>query len=131
MDDRKLFDTGSHMLKHLLEYHHQEDFDTIKFGMKVVRYHRTAYVRQIHESVAIQNERQKHIILNSKSEFNRCALPRLTLQLGENDYRKEREREKEEREREEEVEREIRELKKMSVKGRRDEDNMETKPTKI
>ena len=31
MDDRKLFDTGIHILKHLLERHNQEDCDTIKF----------------------------------------------------------------------------------------------------
>ena len=45
--------------------------------------------------------------MNSRSEFNRCALPRLGLQLGDNDYKKQREAEMEEREKEREKESEI------------------------
>ena len=106
MEDRRLLDTGSHMIKHLLDRHRGENFDDIKFRMRVLRYHRSAYERQIHESVAIQTQRKHHHILNSKSEFNWCALPRMSLQLGENDYRKQREKELEEKEQEEELHKE-------------------------
>ena len=58
--------------------------------------------------------------MNSRSEFNRCALPRLGLQLGDNDYKKQREAEMEEREKEREMEREIEDMRKQSntTKGR-------------
>ena len=35
------------------------------------------------ESVLIQQEMTKHNILNSKYEYNRCALPRLTTKIGD------------------------------------------------
>ena len=104
------------MLKHLLEMHGEEDHRDIKFRMRVIRYHRNAFERQIHESVAIQNATKHHHLLNSKAEFNRCALPRLGLQLGEQDYKKQREKEMEEREKEEEMERKIKELKRLTRK---------------
>ena len=42
-----------------------------------------------------------HHILNSKSEYNRCSIPRLSTRLGDNEYKKyekglEEEKEKEE-----------------------------------
>ena len=48
----------------------------------------------------IQNQKKQNIILNSKSEYNRCALPRLTAKIGnfsldELDRRKKEEKEKE------------------------------------
>ena len=92
--------TDSHMMKHLMENHREEDHDKIKFRMRVLKYHCSAYEIQIHESVAIQNPRQHHHILNSRADYNRCALPRLTLQIGEKDYKKHREEELEEMEKE-------------------------------
>ena len=50
--------------------------------MKVLKYHRSAFERQISESVLIQSN-GAHKLLNLKAEFNRCALPRLTIKLGE------------------------------------------------
>jgi hypothetical protein len=52
------------------------------FRMKVLCFKRTAYERQVHESVLIQQNRN-HNLLNSRSEFNRCSLPRLTVKLGD------------------------------------------------
>ena len=61
------------------------------------------------ESVLIQESRM-HNLLNSKSEYNRCALPRLATKIGENDYKKWEENNKEEKEKEKELENKIREL---------------------
>merc|ERR1712240_850588 len=70
----------SHMLKHYFDKHGEEE---IKFGARVLRQASTAFNRQISESVLIQNNTMKHHIWNSKSEYNRCALPRLSAKLGE------------------------------------------------
>ena len=56
--------------------------EEIEFGMRIVREARSAFERQIAESVQIQNQKRSNIILNSKSEYNRCALPRLTANIG-------------------------------------------------
>ena len=79
--------TSSHMLKHALEKHgEEEDLEKIQFGVKVIRYTRSAFERQVMESVIIQDERN-HNILNSKSEYNRCSLPRLTANLGDREWK--------------------------------------------
>ena len=49
---------------------------------QILCFKRSAYKRQIHESVLIQQNRNHHL-LHSKSEFNRCSLPRLTVKLGD------------------------------------------------
>merc|ERR1712130_120332 len=72
----------SHMVKHLCEHHLDEGMERMKFGCRIVKQSITAFNRQINESVEIQNNNQ-HYILNSKSEYNRCALPRLTAKVGE------------------------------------------------
>ena len=99
--------TSSHMLKHIIEKHgEEEDPDKTQFGVRVVRYTRRAFERQIIESVLIQEERS-HFILNSKSEYNRCSLPRLTANLGNREWKKRRKEEEEEKEREAALERVI------------------------
>ena len=74
--------TSSHMLRHLLHMHEEEEesWDQIRFGMAVMRTHRSAMERQISESVEIQKARDHHL-MNDKAEYNRCALPRLTTRL--------------------------------------------------
>ena len=52
------------------------------FRMKVLCYKRMAYERQVNKSVLIQQNRN-HQLPNSRSEFNRCSLPRLTVKLGD------------------------------------------------
>ena len=81
--------TSSHMLRHLLAQHEEEEenWDKIEFGMKMLKSTRTAFERQVLESVTIQKERG-HNLMNNKSEYNRCALPRLTAKLGEKDMEK-------------------------------------------
>ena len=48
-----------------------------KFNIKVVGTYRDALSRQVAEAVRIELRGDE--ILNSKSEFNRCCLPRLTI----------------------------------------------------
>ena len=55
-DDRRLCDTGSHMLKHLLDKHRDEDFAKVKFRMKILRYHRSALIAR---STRVLQSRQK------------------------------------------------------------------------
>ena len=78
-NDIKACKTSSHMLRHLLDVHEEEeeDWDIIKFGMRIIKNKRTAFERQILERVTIQKCRGQHIMTN-KAEYNRCALPRLT-----------------------------------------------------
>ena len=78
---RKL-EEDNHLLKHVAQYHQGVPMKEIKFGMKVRRYARSALERQVLESVLIQEERKNHHLMNSKSEYNRCSLPRLTTRIG-------------------------------------------------
>ena len=103
--------TSSHMLRHMLEMHRGEERSEIEFGVKVLRFTRSSFERQILESVLIQNSRDHHI-LNSRSEFNRCAIPRLVTKLGEKEMKLWREKDKEMEKIEEKIEEEIRMLKK-------------------
>ena len=74
------------MLKHVVEMHSNEDMDTIRFGIKIVKYAKSSFERQILESVEIQANRHHHL-LNSRSEYNRCAVPRLTCKLGDKEFK--------------------------------------------
>ena len=53
MDDMRLLSPGSHMLKHFLDKHQEEELSKMKFHMRILAYKRTAYERQVHESVKI------------------------------------------------------------------------------
>ena len=64
----------SHILKHM-ELHHTPT-DAPEFIMKVVGFHRTALSRQCGEAVRIL---RRGLGLNSKSEFSRCHIQRLSL----------------------------------------------------
>jgi hypothetical protein len=85
--------------------------------MKILKHTRTAFQRQILESVIIQRER-KHHLMNNKAEYNRCALPRLTAKLGEKELEKWREVDKEEMRKEASIEEKIRLRKKKMSKER-------------
>ena len=52
----------------------------IEFGMKIRREYKTPIDRQIGEATSIFMDYRKRGVnlLNSKSEFNRCSLPRVT-----------------------------------------------------
>ena len=67
-----------------------QDEDRPKFSMKILKRHKSAFVRQISEAVLIEMHCEKDTILNSKSEYNRCQLPRLSIKMGERDVNPER-----------------------------------------
>ena len=111
--------TSSHMLRHLLAVHEEEEetWDQVRFGMRLIRSTRTAFKRKILESVTIQKERGQNL-MNNKSEYNRCALPRLTAKLGEREMSKWREEDKLEMAKEASIEERIRMMKKKKSKER-------------
>ena len=111
----------SHMIKHYFDQHEEEELDEMEFGMKISRTTKSAFNRQILESVEIQAQRSRHYLLNSRSEYNRCALPRLTARLGDDVYDKVDKEKKEEKHEEYELEKKIRDLKIKLGKSRRED----------
>ena len=67
---------GSHMAKHVEQVHKGEE---PQFMMRVVQFHRSALSRQTAEAVRIRRRGGEGAVLNSRSEFNRCFIPRLRL----------------------------------------------------
>ena len=65
---------------HILKHHqlHHGGVGEPQFHLRPVRFHRTALSRQIHEAVRIQRWGED-IVLNSRGEYNRCRIGRLTL----------------------------------------------------
>ena len=53
------------------------------FVIRVVGSHRTALARQVSEAVRIRRRGGMGSILNSKAEYNRCHIPRLKVEEGE------------------------------------------------
>ena len=68
-------DNDNHMVKHMT-LHHEEGAEP-EFLMKVVGFHRTALSRQVGEAVRIA---KRGLVLNSKAEFSRCNILRLSLE---------------------------------------------------
>ena len=67
------------MAKHNMMAHPEEE---VVFSMKVLKQHRSAFERQVIEAVFIEME-DDGSLLNSKGGFNRCALPRLQVVIGD------------------------------------------------
>ena len=134
LNDLTSLSSKSHMLKHIVAVHPEQNINEVKFGFKIIRTCRTSFERQIFESVAIQQNRQEHHMLNSRAEYNRCSLPRLSTQLGDLQYKQYNTELETEKKQDEELEKKIRMLRKaknkerlMSVKG----DSGGTKSRKI
>ena len=79
LEDFKKEKDNSHMFSHTTEAHSLEEKPN--FNIKVLKIHRSALYRQVHEAVMIA--RHQPVALNSKLEYNRCLLPRLTVMLGQ------------------------------------------------
>ena len=75
----------SHMLKHQI-LSHGELQEKLTFSMKILKVHTSAFMRQVHEAVAIEMN-EKNNILNSKGGFNRCKLPRLAIKMGQTEVK--------------------------------------------
>ena len=118
LNDLTSLSNKSHMLKHILTEHQEENIKDVKFGIKILRTCRTSFERQIFESVAIQEARKHHNILNSRAEYNRCSLPRLTTTLGEEHFKKYNSELEQEARTEAEMDKKIRELRKLRNKER-------------
>ena len=115
MGDRRTLNLRSHMLKHAVDMHGDVEPEKVEFRMKVLKYHKSAFERQVSESIKIRNN-SRHNILNSKGEYNRCALPRLGLKIGTREFSKAKEDEDREEERERSIEEKIRMLRKKKGK---------------
>ena len=120
LDDARLLSTSSHMLKHYLDQHLDDRPEDMIFMMKVLSFKRSAYERQVHESVLIQ-QNKNHMLLNSRSEFNRCSIPRLTVKLGDKEMTELANSMRLEQKKEDDLEKTIRELKKQSKKRPNDQ----------
>ena len=68
---------GSHILKHHVLHHNGEGRP--EFHLRPVQYFRTALSRQAAEAVRIYLRGGEGNLLNSKTEFNRCQVTRLSL----------------------------------------------------
>ena len=75
-------------LKSSFHMHGENEIVKIRFDVKVVKTTKSSFERQILESVVIQKERHHHLLLNSRADYNRCAVPRLTTKIGESQYKK-------------------------------------------
>ena len=59
--------------------------------MRVVKHYKSALSRQVGEAVRIRRRGGAGMILNSKSEFNRCRIPRLIIEEVDEEQTKEQE----------------------------------------
>ena len=75
----------SHMYKHYTDIHQNEKLSDVRFGMSVIKQHFSSFARQVHESILIFRHSDQNI-LNSRSQYNRCQIPRLTTMLEERRY---------------------------------------------
>ena len=91
----------SHILRHQGASHPGEQPE---FIMRTVKYYRTALSRQIGEAVRIAKRGGEGAILNSKSEFERCHIPRLVLEEEEDEEEMEKKEEQRVREEQERIE---------------------------
>ena len=80
LSDMQQLKPCNHLLKHILDKHEEENHEEIVFNLRVLSYCQSSFERQILESVIIQKERDHHL-LNSKAEYNRSAVPRLTTKI--------------------------------------------------
>ena len=79
----------SHVVKHWLSSH-QELNSPPKFRIKVIGKYQDAMTRQIAEAVII--DLRGEYVLNSKSEYSRCRIPRLVIDQEEWRIKKKKER---------------------------------------
>ena len=81
------------LFKHAAESHNKD----VQFKMKVVKRHFSAMSRLVHESVVIErNSKDSSIaVLNSRLEYSKYVIPRLTLEDEDVDKNKDRLQEKE------------------------------------
>ena len=57
------------------------DPDLIKFNMKIISNHNSAFEYQIKEAVLI-NKYSGPLLMNSNSEYNCCTRPKIAIKMG-------------------------------------------------
>ena len=72
-------ESDSHFYKHWVLHHNS--VGEPKFIMKIVHFHRSALSRQVGEAIRIF--KRGGAVLNSKTEYNRCSITRLSLEQAE------------------------------------------------
>ena len=72
----------SHMWRHQQQAHPEKN---VTFTIKVVKRFLSSFEREVSESIYIEVN-QNIQILNKKSGFNRCLIPRLSVMMGEKEY---------------------------------------------
>ena len=105
--------------------------DNIKFGIRILKFTRSSFERQILESVQIQEQRKDHHILNSRSEYNRCAVPRMATKIGDKDSDQASREKKEDERKKNEIEEKIRKIRKEKNCERMTEPNKTNKRRKL
>ena len=118
--DMEQLKPSSHLLKHIIDKHENDNPSEIKFELKIIKYTKSSWNRQILESVIIQQER-KHYLLNSKAEYNRSAVPRLTAKMGEQQFKQWGKDEEKDKKKHEELESKIRMMRKDRNKWKAEE----------
>ena len=129
-NDMRQLNPGSHMLRHALDQHGGEALAKVEFGMEVIKSMRSSWDRQMLESVTIQQNTNTHHILNSRSEYNRCSLPRLSTRLGDSDFKKYEKELEIAKKKEEGLEHQIRNMRKARNKLRRTRSQKTVPPAK-
>ena len=82
----------SHMHVHYMNEH--KGAEKPEFIVRAAKFHRTALSRQLGEAVRIRRRGGAGSILNSKSEYDRCKIPRLVLEeVDEEQIKKDEEQE--------------------------------------
>ena len=118
LNDMTTLNPRSHMLKHAVLHHPDKKILDIEFSMRVRKFCKTSFERQILESVTIQQEKNCHHIMNSKSEYNRCSLPRISTKMGEQELKELRQEQDNNKIEEEAINKKIRTLRKELNKSR-------------
>ena len=122
------------MLRHMLSAHENKDMSEIKWGMFITGYKRSAFDRQVEEAVSIEREFKNNVnVLNSKSEWQNSALPKLVTKANsiEEEKRAIEKQFLEEKTKEEEFESKLRNLRKLRNKARLQSDKNPTKRQKL
>ena len=74
--------TKSHFLRHVVECHPGMLPENLDFRMKILSTHKSAFERQIREAVMIDLHNGPRL-MNSKLEYTRCALPKMSIKMGD------------------------------------------------
>ena len=84
MKDLEFKRPKSHYLRHAVEVNPNVPPEALNFRMKILSSHKSAFERQIAEAVLI-HKYLGPMLLNSKSEYNRCKIPRIVMKLGDDE----------------------------------------------